>query len=59
MQLTEKQIIYSLYRAGQHVVRSAVRREGVGKYDDERKTEPVMGEALRFFVFLYPILGPE
>ncbi|EFN67236.1 hypothetical protein EAG_09110 [Camponotus floridanus] len=43
--------------SGQHVVRPAVK--GVGKRDDERKTEPVMGEALRFFVFLYPILGPE
>lgn len=37
----------------------AVSREGVGKRDDEKETEPVMGEALRFFVFLYPILGPE
>lgn len=59
MQLTEKQIIYSLYGAGQHVVGPAVSRERVGKHDDERKTEPVMGEALRFFVFLHPILGPE
>jgi len=50
-------LVYSLYGAGQHVVSLAVSRKGVGKHDDERKTEPVMGEALRFFVVLYPILG--
>jgi len=37
MQLTERQIICGPYRAGQHVVRPAVSREGVGKCDDERR----------------------
>lgn len=44
MQLIENQIVYSLYGAGQHV--RSVSREGVRKHDDERETEPVMGEAL-------------
>lgn len=30
---------------------------GRGERDDERETEPVMGEALRLFVFLFSLLG--
>lgn len=39
-------------------VRLAGRGEGGGgERDDERETEPVMGEALRLFVFLFSLLG--